>query len=88
MCICVLLEKEAMTDITESIQNEEESGAEKDKGMVKGSKLQTENENIREGAREIDQLDRLRAEEPKDREEIGSPPVEHTRNGNPGERDI
>ena len=71
-----------MSDITESVQNEEQSGAEMGKTEIKGTKFQTENENIIEGAREEDQLDKLKPEEPKDREEVGSPPVKDVRNGN------
>lgn len=69
-----------MADITESIQNEDQPGSVPQEEL---KRRENTGEDILSGANQTDQLDRLHPDEKKNREEVGSPPVEHVDNGSP-----
>ena len=69
-----------MADITESIQNEEQPGSVPQEEL---KRRESSGEEILTGANQTDQLDRLYPDREKDREEVGSPPVEHVPDGSP-----
>jgi len=69
-----------MTAITESTQNEEQPGALPQEEL---KRREGSGEDILSGANQTDQLDRLHPDAPKNREEVGSPPVEHVEDGSP-----
>ncbi|WP_407426030.1 hypothetical protein [Arcticibacter sp.] len=69
-----------MTAITESIQNGGQPGSVPQEEL---KHRENSGEDILAGANETDQLDRLHPDEKKNREEAGSPPVEHVDDGSP-----
>jgi len=69
-----------MAAITESIQNEGQPGSVPQEEL---KRRETSGEDILSGANQTDQLDRLHPDEQKNREEAGSPPVEHVDDGSP-----
>lgn len=67
-----------MTEITESVQNEGQPGSVPQEEL---KRRESSGEDILSGANQTDQLDRLHPDEQKNREEAGSPPVEHVDDG-------
>lgn len=69
-----------MTEITESLPNEGQPGSLPQEEL---KRRESSGEDILSGANQTDQLDRLHPDAPKNREEAGSPPVEHVNDGSP-----
>lgn len=67
-----------MAAITESVQNEGQPGSVPQEEL---KRRESSGEDILSGANQTDQLDRLHPDEQKNREEAGSPPVEHVDDG-------
>lgn len=69
-----------MTAITESSHDEGKPGSLPQEEL---KRRESSGEDILSGANQTDQLDRLHPDAPKNREEVGSPPVEHVNDGSP-----
>lgn len=69
-----------MAETTEGIQNEGKPGSVPQEEL---KRRDNSGEDIVSGANQTDQLDRLHPDEPKNREEAGSPPIDHVDDGSP-----